>query len=102
MTSKERKAAYDFYRKHTVNRTEGALIILKKIKNGYEPTNADFFELTNTDPKIIEEYREFHSLDDSESDKDYIAFLAKDYGLSEEVVEELIDESHVLSLKKDF
>lgn len=100
MTARERKETYDYYRKHTINRTEGALIILKKIKNGYVPTNADFFELTNTDPKIIEEYREFHQLSNQESDEDYISFLAKDYGLSEELVEEIIDGSHALSLKK--
>ena len=89
-------ANYEFFLKNSVNKSESAKAILEKIKNGYNPTEADIFELMNTDQERIDEYRAFHDIRDKVSSNEKISkedleLLISELDLDGKLSPELVD-----------
>ncbi len=90
------KANYEFFLKNSVNKSKSAKAILEKIKEGYDPNDADIFELTNTDQKRIDEYRTFYDIREKVSSnekisKDDLEFLINELDLNGKLSSDLID-----------
>ena len=94
---------YNYYLKVKTNNSEHANMLLEKIKNGYEPNDADVFELCCDDEEKNAEYREMFDIkqrvkDGQISKKDY-EYLIKKIGINDEYLEGLLREKFTLSGK---
>ena len=94
---------YNYYLKAKTNNSEHANMLLEKIKNGYEPNDADVFELCCDDEEKITEYREMFDIkqrvkDGKISKKDY-EYLINKIGINDEYLEEVLREKFTLSGK---
>ena len=90
---------YNYYLSKKVNNSESANKILERIKDGYEPDDADVFELCCNDQKMIEEYREMFDIKQrvkngniSKSDYD---FLIEKVGVNDEYLESLLKQMFI-------
>ena len=94
---------YNYYLKTKTNNSEHANKILEKIKNGYEPNDADVFELYCDDEEKITEYREMFDIKQRVkggqiSEKDY-EYLIKKIGINDKFLEEALREKFTSSGK---
>ncbi|MBR1718233.1 MAG: hypothetical protein IJ715_03065 [Bacilli bacterium] len=94
---------YNYYLKTKTNNSEHANMILEKIKNGYEPNDADVFELYCDDEEKITEYREMFDIKQRVkggqiSEKDY-EYLIKKIGINDKFLEEALREKFTSSGK---
>ncbi len=55
---------YQYYEKNRINHSDSADRIMEKIKNGYDPNEADVFELMNDSEEKIKLYRRFYEIRD--------------------------------------
>lgn len=94
---------YNYYLKVKINNSEHANMLLEKIKNGYEPNDADVFELCCDDEEKITKYREMFDIkqrvkDGKISEKDY-EYLINKIGINDEYLEEVLREKFISSGK---
>ena len=94
---------YNFYLSKKVNNSDHANMILEKIKNGYEPNEADVFELCCDEQDKIDEYREMYDIKQrvsngqiSQADYDY---LINKIGVSDEYLESTLRQAFTESGK---
>lgn len=62
MDNAEIRKRYETYAKQQVNFSPSANAIMEKIKNGYDPNQADVFELMTNDQAKVDKYRYFYDL----------------------------------------
>ena len=67
------KQRYNFYYNHRKNYSKRADMILEKIKNGYNPNDADVFEIFCDDEEQIKKYRYIFELKERVKDG-YISY----------------------------
>lgn len=94
---------YNYYLSKKVNNSESATKILEKIKNGYDPNDADIFELCCDEQSKIDEYRTMFDLkqrvkDGKISNADY-DFLIKKIGIEDQYLEPLLRNMFISSGK---
>lgn len=94
---------YNYYSSKRVNNSEHADAILEQIKNGYDPNEADIFELLCDDEEKISEYRAMFDIrqrvkSGQISVKDY-DYLIEKIGISDKDLEETLRENFKLSGK---
>lgn len=86
---------YEYYKKNRVNESTAADMILAKIKNGYDPNEADVFELMCDDDSKINQYRKYYNIkkqienDEKISESD-LMFLIEQLNLNSSESNELI------------
>ena len=82
---------YNYYLSKKINNSDHANMILEQIKNGYEPNDADVFELCCDEQDKIDEYREMYDIkqrvkDGQISEEDY-NYLINKIGVKDEYLE---------------
>ena len=86
---------YEYYKKNRVNKTKNADLILTKINKGYEPNEADVFELMCEDYNKINMFRKYYDIktkienDEKIPEKDLL-FLIEQLNLNSDESDELI------------
>lgn len=97
------KQRYNYYLKVKTNNSERANMILEKIKNGYEPNDADVFELCCDDEEKIMEYRKMFDIKqrvkDGHISKNDYEYLIEKIGINDKYLEDLLREKFISSGK---
>lgn len=94
---------YNYYLSKKINNSDHANMILEQIKNGYEPNDADVFELCCDEQDKIDEYREMYDIkqrvkDGQISEEDY-NYLINKIGVKDEYLESALRQAFTESGK---
>ncbi len=87
---------YDYYSEERLNFSDNATIIMNKIKDGYDPNEADVFELLERDQKRIDDYRKFYNIrkdieDTGKISEGDLKFLIESLGVDEETSKKMYE-----------
>ena len=87
---------FEYYSEKRLNFSDDSNSIINKIKDGYDPNEADVFELLETDQRRIDEYRKFYNIrknieDNGNISEEDLEFLVKKLNVDEKTSNKLID-----------